>query len=203
MLLEDAPRGFTSIVTVLCQIPPDLLADLTNQVLDFVLYIAGDVDVDSLIKRLESQDITVSLQQAKDCVQALAFTLRGALKQEISPENLAAELKSFGASVWTAKAVNVIKKCWSERSASALEIAKDLPTNILNIGRLVSFQWKLGMATSSSITNNIARAYVLVELKISDSALNIRTQTLELTLAEFKVFAKQLKEMKTVMNEII
>ena len=60
---------------------------------------------------------------------------RRAIKQQIDAPELAAELKSFGASVWVGKAVNVVKHVWAERGATACSEVQRLSQDVLNIGQ--------------------------------------------------------------------
>ena len=59
-----------------------------------------------------------------------------AVREAIAPDALAAELKSFGASVWTAKSVNVLKHVWSARGDAVCSAVKGLAADVLNIGKV-------------------------------------------------------------------
>lgn len=59
-----------------------------------------------------------------------------AVREAIAADTLAAELKSFGASVWTAKSVNVLKHVWSARGDTVCAAVKGLAFDVLNIGKV-------------------------------------------------------------------
>ena len=78
---------------------------------------------------------------------------------------------------------------------------KQLAHDVMNIGRLVSFNWKLGLSTESSIVKGLGRAFVAVEVKVVDSGANIQVHSFDMTLAQLQNFAKQMKEMQEVVKE--
>lgn len=201
-LLNDPPQGYAAAIRDLCTIPQDLLADVSHEVLDFLSYRVGDVDVATLIQKLSLAEFSGSAKQVQGSVNALTFTFRRAIKQQIDAPELAAELKSFGASVWVGKAVNVVKHVWAERGATACSEVQRLSQDVLNIGQLVHMKWKLGLSTQSSLAKNMGRAYVAIELTLKDSADNTHIQSFELNLSQFKNFSKQMKEMQTMIKEI-
>ena len=68
--------GFNGAVKTLCTFPQDLLAELANEVLDFLTYQVGAVDTEVCQKRLAVAGVTLSEEQVQGCVNALVFTLR-------------------------------------------------------------------------------------------------------------------------------
>ena len=53
--------------------------------------------------------------------------------------------------------------------------------------QLVSMDWKLGVAMSSSSCRSLNSPYVSLQLRIAESGGNIRLQTVEMTIPEFQV----------------
>ena len=91
---------------------------------------------------------------------------------------------------------------WSQRGAEACAEVKQLANDVMNIGRLVSFNWKLGLSTESSLVKGLGRAFVAVEIKVVDSGANIVVHSFEMSLPQFQKFSKQMKEMQAVVKEI-
>jgi hypothetical protein len=127
------------------------------------------------------------------------------LQRPARPHSLTGDAPTFcctGASVWTAKAVKVLTYVWSQRGAEACAEVKQLANDVMNIGRLVSFNWKLGLSTESSLVKGLGRAFVAVEIKVVDSGANIVVHSFEMSLPQFQKFSKQMKEMQAVVKEI-
>lgn len=200
--LLDVPQGFAAAANILSSFPQDVLADLCHEVLDFLMYRVGSVDTDILQEKLAPAGVIVPTERAQGAVNALTFTFRASIHAEVAAEDLTTELKSFGASVWTAKAVKVLTYVWSQRGAEACAEVKQLANDVMNIGRLVSFNWKLGLSTESSLVKGLGRAFVAVEIKVVDSGANIVVHSFEMSLPQFQKFSKQMKEMQAVVKEI-
>jgi hypothetical protein len=56
-----------------------------------------------------------------------------------------------------------------------------------NVGRLVDFQYRLGVAMSASNCKNLGSPYVSVLVRVKDAQDRIQTQTLEMTIPQFYV----------------
>ena len=52
--------------------------------------------------------VVIPTERAQGAINALTFTFRAAVHASVEAEELTTELKSFGASVWTTKAVKVL-----------------------------------------------------------------------------------------------
>ncbi len=59
--------------------------------------------------------------------------------------------------------------------------------DVFNVGKLVSFDWELGVATQSAKCDAINAPFVRVHLKVEDSDGRPVSRSFELTLLEFKV----------------
>jgi len=70
----------------------------------------------------------------------------------------------------------------------------------LNIGKLVSMEWKLGVAISSSQYNSVNAPFVTLLLKVSDSNNAITAHSFELTGGEFNDFAKNLNDIQALLK---
>eukprot|EP00040_Diaphanoeca_grandis_P039815 m.260233 g.260233 ORF g.260233 m.260233 type:complete len:202 (-) comp39512_c0_seq1:241-846(-) len=201
-MLLSTPQGFASAARTLCGFPQDLLAELANEVLDFLSYKIGAVDNVTLEKRLLNGGIVLSEVQVQGCVNALIFTLRDAIQNGIDAATLSKELKNFGASVFTGKSVNVLKHVWASRGAQACTDAKALPQSVMHVGHLVDFKWKLCLSIESSNAKNLGRAFVATEISVADNADRVKTHSFEMSLYQFQNFANQLRESNTLVQEI-
>lgn len=201
-MLEDVPQGFPAAVQILCEFPQDLFAELINEVIDFISYKLGMVDIDSFNKRLLNAGGSFSLKQVQAAVNALTYTLRDIMLQEITPEQLIIELKSVGASVFSTKAVKVLSHVWGERRANVMSQMAGMKSRIFSIGRLCSFKWKLCLSVHSNKVKNLGRAFLATELSIADGTGFVTTHCLEMNIPEFKEFAKQLREISNIIGTI-
>jgi hypothetical protein len=59
----------------------------------------------------------------------------------------------------------------------------------LKLGRLVSFDWKLGVGVRSSSCQSLRVAYITIVLRVDQPGQGIKTCPMELTIEEFQVIA--------------
>jgi len=201
--VADTPAGYAPAVGVLCSFPQDLLAEVTNDALDFLSYTTGAVDTQSFRKRLRAAEVELSAVQVQGATNALIYSLRDAVTNKLEPADLVTKLKGYGATVWSGKAVNVVKHVWGERGGEVVAAAAALPQAIMNIGRLIDFKWALKLSVESSTAKNLGRAFIAVELKVADGADQIHTRAFEVSLFQFQNWAKQLREINEVINDEI
>ena len=64
-----------------------------------------------------------------------------------------------------------------------------MDNNNYYVFQLVSMDWKLGVAMSSSSCRSLNSPYVSLQLRIAEAGGNIRLQTVEMTIPEFQVSA--------------
>jgi len=70
----------------------------------------------------------------------------------------------------------------------------------LNVGKLISLEWKLGVAISSSQYKSINAPFVTILLKVSDNNDVITSHSFELTAGEFNDFAKNLNDIQALVK---
>eukprot|EP00041_Stephanoeca_diplocostata_P030731 m.937279 g.937279 ORF g.937279 m.937279 type:complete len:202 (+) comp23814_c0_seq4:81-686(+) len=201
-MVANVPQGFAEAVRSLCTFPQDLLAEVAHEVIDFLSYKIGAVDTESTYKRLHAANSTLTSQQVQGAINALVYTFRDAVRSGLTTEALTTQLKDFGASVWSGKAVKVVVHVWGDRGEQACADAKALPQAIMHVGQLVGFRWKLAISVESSAARNLGRAFVALEMKVSDNSNRIKTHSFELSLYQFQNFAKQLREIHGIISEI-
>jgi len=71
-----------------------------------------------------------------------------------------------------------------------------------SVGKLISFDWRIGVAVKSSNAKNLNYPYVAVALKVADNDSNISSHTFEMSLAEFQEFAKNLHSISDLLESM-
>ncbi|EGC35866.1 hypothetical protein DICPUDRAFT_32706, partial [Dictyostelium purpureum] len=73
---------------------------------------------------------------------------------------------------------------------------------VFNIGKLVDFQWKLGVASASNHSSQLNTPFITVFIKVLDSNSKVTAHSFELTISEFKNFAQQFKDMSQLIESL-
>ncbi|KAH0624471.1 hypothetical protein JD844_031940 [Phrynosoma platyrhinos] len=113
-----------------------------------------------------------------------------AAKNKLSPEELSTKLGSAVGSL-PKQAVQVIRHVWNEQGRAVME-AEDAK-NVVAVGQLIDFQWKLGMAVSSDNCKSLKSPYVTMAVKVADASGHITSKTFEMTVSQFQVLEQLLK----------
>jgi hypothetical protein len=132
----------------------------------------------------------------QNCINALIFIFKSAASEKASVEDFTAEVK--GSSLFKKECAAVLREVWRSEG-SALLSQTQAP---LSVGELVSMDWKVGVATSSSDCKSLNAPYVSLQLKVSESQGQAKTHNVEMSLPEFQNFATQLREMSNALETV-
>ena len=127
---------------------------------------------------------------------------RSAASEGLSAEALISELKTT--MEWTESSLAVIRHIWKEEGPTLCS----KPKETLSVGQvrtqltavmsfwfpslppslqLVSMDWQLGVAMSSSSCRSLHSPYLTLQLKVADAAGKVQQHTLQMTIPEFQV----------------
>jgi len=87
-------------------------------------------------------------------------------------------------------------------SASIPEKGVGAAKRALNIGTLVSLDWKVGIALASSQCDSLLAPYITLVFKVRNSTDDVVTQAVELTLPEFQEISKTLVEVSAKLDQL-
>eukprot|EP01132_Coremiostelium_polycephalum_P002268 gene2268-2791_t len=74
--------------------------------------------------------------------------------------------------------------------------------NVFNIGKLIDFQWKLGVSISSNHAQELNTPFISIFIKVLDSNDEVSSHSFELTVPEFQDFAQQFKDMSHLIESL-
>ncbi|XP_038056334.1 COMM domain-containing protein 6-like [Patiria miniata] len=197
-VLQTIPEGFTSAVEILNLFPKDLLAELCHEVIAFLQFSKGLVSATQYLDKLHDVDVQSSEQAVQGAINALTFLFRSAARAKVLPDDLVKELRQ--SLVWSDSCIDVIKEVWTEKGKSVCS-AQGV-NQLLSVGQLVDMQWKLGVAMTSDVCRSLNSTFVMMSLKVADPSGQVTTKSLEMTVAEFKNFSKQIREMAAMLEMI-
>lgn len=192
-VLTNAPLGFSNAVSALNSLPQGLLAEMCQDVMAFLQSDIGYLPSEN--HKLTIAGLSLSPRpDAETCLNALIFLFKSAASEAVSVESLVSELKS--SSQWSESCVAVIRHIWKEEGPTLCSKSKET----LSVGQLVSMDWQLGMAMSSSSCRSLNSPYVTLQLNIADPSGSLQQRTLQMSVSEFQNFASQLKDMATALE---
>ncbi|XP_074661462.1 COMM domain-containing protein 6-like isoform X2 [Tubulanus polymorphus] len=152
------------------------------------------VNINNFQMKLDQSESSI-----QSVVNAVSFIYKFATKSKLDEKDLATQLKS--GAILNDDAIAVIKHVWKDHGKSLIDASTILQRSI-SAGKLVDFKWKLGLAMTSDTCKNLNSPYVVISLKVADSAGRVTNKSFELTVPEFQNFSKELKNMSNVMETV-
>lgn len=194
--LSNSPQGFTNAAKSLNQLPQGLLAEMCQDVIAFLQYRVGFINVDEHQMNITCTCHSTPLPSAQECINALTFMFRSAAEHKLSWEKVTEELKA--SMEWSELAILVIGHIWKEEGASIIDIQQ----RMLNIGQLVSMEWRLGISMSSNTCRALNSPYVTLVFTVVNDVVTGTTKkySMELSMQQFRNFSTQLKEMSSLLE---
>eukprot|EP00112_Aurelia_sp_Birch-Aquarium-sp1_P022922 Seg6632.2 transcript_id=Seg6632.2/GoldUCD/mRNA.D3Y31 product="COMM domain-containing protein 6" protein_id=Seg6632.2/GoldUCD/D3Y31 len=194
---KDDPNGLQEAANLMNQVPNDILSDLCMNVLLFLQYKKAEVDTSRTQQLLQASQITTALTSVQRLVNALCYHYRNAVAGSMSNESFSENLQST--MVYKDDKIKVIVEAWELEGKYFLQ--KELNEH-LSVGELISIDWKLNMAISSSSCKNLNAPSVTMLIKVSKPSGEITKRAFEMTLHQFQQFSKQLEQAKSVLETV-
>jgi len=72
----------------------------------------------------------------------------------------------------------------------------------IEIGQLISLEWKVGVSTSSNTCRNLNTPFVSIFLRVRNSDHSVQSSSFELTIPEFKNLAKNFNEISKLFETL-
>ncbi|XP_013383850.1 COMM domain-containing protein 6-like [Lingula anatina] len=197
-ILHQAPQGFYGAVEIINKLPQDVLAEMCHEVMQFLQYKIGSINVKALHNKSLVENEALTEKAIQSSVNALTYVFRTAARLKYSTAELTSQLQSSSAFSESAQAT--LKHIWNQQGK--LLFAVDQANQLINVGQLIDFQWKLGVAMSSDGCRNLNTPFVTVLLKVADPSGHVTTRSFEMTVIQFQNFSKQIKEMAAVLESV-
>lgn len=74
--------------------------------------------------------------------------------------------------------------------------------NVLNLGRLVSMKWSMGITVSSSKMRKVQKPFVRLSLQIAHGDGRIKTYFLTLSILQFQELREEIKLTRMLMQDL-
>ncbi|XP_072266751.1 COMM domain-containing protein 6 [Pyxicephalus adspersus] len=195
---ELAGADFEKSSNLIISLPPDLFAELCQQIITCLRCQSVGVDQTHFWQRFQTTGVETSVDEVRNVINAVTCLFSTAAKHRLSSD----ELINFVANKHKLpkQILQVIRHVWNEEGKSLLE--NEGSKDLLPASQLVDFQWKIGMAFSSDNCRSLNHPYITVSLKLADSSGQVTSKVFEMSIAEFQNFHKQFKEMSAALETV-
>ncbi|XP_040197317.1 COMM domain-containing protein 6 [Rana temporaria] len=195
---ELSGAGFEKSSNLIKSLPPDLFAELCQQIVSGLQCQSVGVDQTHFCQRFQATGVEASIDEVRNVINAVTCLFSTAAKHRLSSD----ALYNFVVSKYKLpkQILQVIRHVWNEEGKSLLE--NEGSRDLLPALQLVDFQWKIGMAVSSDNCRSLNHPYVTVSLNVADSSGQVTNKVFEMSIAEFQNFHKQFKEMSAALETV-
>lgn len=206
--LYAPPPGFNSSV--------DLLNGLNVDSAQTIAYEAcvSAFDKRTIIAPSRTEiDASFSMDQISSICNALSFLFQGSLRNKIPRKTLEEGLSTH--TDLETNIINIIVRVYHRVSKVKLsqEQSEDNKTddidandmdakNVLNLGRLISMKWSMGITISSSKMRKVQKPFVRLSLQIAHSDGDIKTYDLTLSILQFQELREEIKLTRMLMQDL-
>jgi len=207
--LYAPPPGFNSSVDLL-----NILSDDIAQTIAFEACISA-FDKRTLISPStnEISALFSSDDQIASICNALSFLYQGSLRNKISSKVLEDALSShtdlqtniISIIVRVYQRISKVKLLSTEQTSEDNKSNGDEDmnaTNVLNLGRLVSMKWNIGITISSSKMRKVQKPFVRLTIQIAHGDGQIKPYNLTLSVLQFQELRQEIKLTRMLMQDL-
>ncbi|KAJ3434306.1 comm domain-containing protein [Anaeramoeba flamelloides] len=192
---KRSPKGIFTAINSLNKFPQQLLAKLCQDVVDALQYKGSVPQVSHYQSQLEKNSIDLGKNEVQSTINVLFFLYRDASKISNLDQKQFLEILQNQTGI-TNQAGKVLATIWEREK-------ENLPSLTMpNVGKLIDFKWKVGVTFSSSISENLVTPFVTVNISVSNTDELVQTHSFEMSVPEFKEFARNLKEINQLLEVI-
>ncbi|XP_065058769.1 COMM domain-containing protein 6-like isoform X1 [Rhopilema esculentum] len=191
------PDDLASAGDLITCIPNAILSELCMNILMFIQYKKSDVQTSRIHELLQAQDVSITVSEVQKAANAICFHYRCAVANKMSTEDLIASLQKY--MFYADDKIKIISEAWKLEGKFLME--NDIKDH-LNVGELVSLDWKLSMAVSSTMCKSLNAPIVTMFIKVLNQNGEIIGKAFEMTVDQFQKFSKQLEDTKSVLDTV-
>jgi hypothetical protein len=195
--LWTAPEGFKGSSMALNSFPQDILLETCFNVTRFLSYKSTTLESASLHKKLLAANVIHSVDEVQGALNALVFIFRGAMAEKLAVDEFITALRL--STVLGSTVIPVIKHVWTDQSSTLLAIAQ---TKVFSVGHLVGFDWKLAVATESTVCRVMETPYVTLALRVADANGVVSATSVNMTVSDLKNFLSQMRTMSATLETL-
>ncbi|XP_029467198.1 COMM domain-containing protein 7 isoform X2 [Rhinatrema bivittatum] len=188
---EPVPDSVTSDMQNLNQLVPEFSA-LAEVIFH---YLTDPKEVDQLFAKLSEFGAVngISLGALKNIIKSTLLVTNGALKRNLTAEELRADWIALGLSEEKA---SQFADQWQKYAPALTRLALG---QILEINQLVDMEWKFAVTAGSSELNKVGSIFLQLKLVIKKGS-NIENVYIELSLPQFYSFLHEMERVKSDLD---
>ncbi len=184
------------------------MSQLAFDSLDALFDKAAAPVADAYLALLAADAPAVTRAQLQSAINALTHVFRAAQRDKVAALNASLEADS----TLSPAAVALLADAWAALSQEGVLVrraqknragaANTAAVRTLQVGKLVSIDWRLGCGVASSACADLAAPFVTLQLTVADSFGATSVKTMELSIAQFQRVAKDFRDIAARLDSV-
>eukprot|EP00455_Lapot_gusevi_P045860 TRINITY_DN5931_c0_g2_i1.p1 TRINITY_DN5931_c0_g2~~TRINITY_DN5931_c0_g2_i1.p1 ORF type:complete len:233 (-),score=67.77 TRINITY_DN5931_c0_g2_i1:118-759(-) len=207
-----APLGFLKANQLINSLHQSLLKKILDDVLDMLYHKLGSAKASNYTELIAHYQSTLTQTQLQSIINAIFFIYRIVIQQKLSDvsETLRRE------TVLEADAVQLFQQAWAAHSTEGVLTALSSGSEAkheeksgaaalqqtLQLGRVLSLDWKLGVAVASADCAVLHAPFVTILLKVADTNGEVTSHCFDLSLPQFQDFARNFHDIAARLDTV-
>ncbi|NWU89557.1 COMD7 protein, partial [Upupa epops] len=189
---EPVPAAVSGDMHSLSQLSPQQFSELTEVLFRFLM---EPKEVERFLTQLSDFATMnkISLGPLKNIVKSVLLVPHGALKRNLSSEQVRADFIALGLSEEKA---TYFAEQWKVNSPALIRLAVD---QTLMINQLIDTEWKFGVTAGSSELEKVGSIFLQLKLVVKKGN-QLENVYIELTLPQFYSFLHEMERVKTSLE---
>mmetsp|Transcript_46352 Transcript_46352/g.119620 ORF Transcript_46352/g.119620 Transcript_46352/m.119620 type:complete len:203 (-) Transcript_46352:375-983(-) len=198
---EGFPPGFYTSVEYLHEIPDNALLNISRRVAKTVAKIASKLNVEDAAQLITDEGGEMGVKGVEAIINTVDHIFRVCLRDGIEAKDIVKGLRSKAA--FGDVQAKAVATAWHEAVTKAKEDSgENTYFDMLSIGKLKDVKCSMGVAVSSSTVKTLKIPIVNMRLTVVKPSGEEVVQTLELTVDEYRDFAKKAREAVSVFDAL-
>ncbi|NXO00444.1 COMD7 protein, partial [Rhinopomastus cyanomelas] len=189
---EPVPAAVSGDMHSLSQLSPQQFSELTKVLFHFLM---EPKEVERFLTQLSDFATMnkISLGPLKNIVKSILLVPHGALKRNLSSEQVRADFIALGLSEEKA---TYFAEQWKANSPALTRLAVD---QTLMINQLIDMEWRFGVTAGSSELEKVGSIFLQLKLVVKKGN-QLENVYIELTLPQFYSFLHEMERVKTSLE---
>ncbi|KAK2182787.1 hypothetical protein NP493_336g03015 [Ridgeia piscesae] len=189
---ETPPDSVFTDIQALNRFSAEQYAQLADIAINFLTHSDKAASLQTLLDDF-SQQQAISITTLKTIFKSFLLVPNGALKKNLSPDQVKDDLINLGLS--EENATHFAEK-WSQNQVQA---SRQALQHTLVVNQLADMEWKFGVTAASSELNKLSNTFLQLKLLINKGS-RMETVDLELTLPQFYSFLHEMERAKASID---
>eukprot|EP00694_Reclinomonas_americana_P006827 EC797421.1.p1 GENE.EC797421.1~~EC797421.1.p1 ORF type:complete len:201 (+),score=71.19 EC797421.1:7-609(+) len=170
-------------------VPPRALVDVTKAAVGLLSQDVAAEDLGDVFEQLAAKHAPLEVKVIRAAFRTFVLLVQGALRNNVSPDQLAADMTELGCEEAVAGAIG---KVWRDK---LVNVSRNVLGNTVTVNQLVDIQWRFGVTASSNELSDVGATFLQLNLEL-ESGDDVH---MEMSLPQFYQFLHEMEKANSAL----